>query len=100
MVIMYGSAVPGDVEPAVDLLHGDSRCKGPKGFPLFDHGVDSVAHLGMTGIGQDAPIAERARAELHVTAIPCDHAPARSGRRLLRKWPRARNSERIRGRKG
>ena len=62
-----------DIEPAVDVLEGHSGGERPEGFAHLDHGVDPVAHLGLPRIGQDAPMSERPRAELHRAAVPGDH---------------------------
>ena len=66
-----------DIEPAVDFLQRDGGRERPERFALLDHGVDPVAHFGMAGIGQDAAIAEGARAEFHRAAIPRQHAALR-----------------------
>src|SRR5262249_46724831 len=34
-------------------------------------------HFGMAGIGENAAVAERPWAELHASAIPCDHSSIR-----------------------
>ena len=53
----------------MDLLEGDGRREGAKGFAHLDHGVDAVAHFRVAGIGQDAAMPEGARAELHSAAV-------------------------------
>ena len=66
------------LKPAMRLFHRAGGREGPEGLALLDHGVDAVAHLGTPGIGQDAAIAERARAVLHAAAEPGDDAPIRN----------------------
>src|SRR5208283_513416 len=48
--------------------------KGPEGLAFFYHCIDAVAHLGMPRIGKNAAVAERARAVLHASARPRNHA--------------------------
>jgi len=63
------------LEPAIDLLDRYGWGERPERLPHFHHGVDAIAHLGMAGVGEDAPVSQRPRAELHATTIP-RHDPA------------------------
>src|SRR2546427_10112567 len=55
----------GYVEPLVYLVEGYRGGEGTERFALLHHRVDPVAHARVAWIGQDAPGAERAAAELH-----------------------------------
>ena len=61
-----------DAKPAINFLERDGGGEGAEGFALFDHGIDAVAHFGMAGVGEDAAVAEGARAEFHGTAVPSE----------------------------
>ena len=73
-----------DLKPVVHLLEGHGGGKRPEGFPLLDHDIDAVAHLGMPRIGHDAPMAQRAGPKLHFPAVPGHDLPlGNAPRRLL-----------------
>ncbi len=63
-----------DFEPVLNLLEADGGREWAEGFAHFDHRVDAVAHFGVAGIGEDAAMAEGARAELHAAAVPAEDA--------------------------
>src|SRR5690348_9690772 len=60
----------GHIEPAMSLRGCNSGGEGAKRFAFLDHRVDSVPHLEMTWVREDASIAECARPELHSSTIP------------------------------
>ena len=59
--------------PALRLDGGGER---PEVLAELDRRVDPVAHLAGARIGEDAPVAERARAELEPSLRPADHETA------------------------
>ncbi len=60
------------VEPLADLLQRHGGREGAKCLPHLDHGVDAIAHLRATRIGENAAMAERTRPEFHASAVPGD----------------------------
>src|SRR4030095_12787465 len=51
----------------------NNRSEWPKGLAKLDLGVDDVFHLRSTRIGQDAAVAEGARAPFEPSLEPADH---------------------------
>src|SRR5260370_18042825 len=66
------------IKPFVDLAQSDCRREGAEGLAHLNHRVDAGAHLWMTGIGQNTPVAKSSRPEFHPSAIPTADATLRT----------------------
>ena len=62
-----------------DPLDQDGRREGAIGLPELDLGVDDVLHVGAARVGQDAPVAQRARSPFEAALGPADHLPLFEG---------------------
>src|SRR5215813_4031406 len=66
----------GKIEEVPDAIHQDGGGEWAERFPEFDLGVDDVLHGGITGIGEDGPITERAGAPFETALEPADDLSA------------------------
>ena len=66
------------IKPLVRFFHRARGSKRTEGLALLHHSVDSVAHLRVSRIGQNAAIAQRSRTVFHASAEPCDYPSIRN----------------------
>ena len=66
-----------EAEEAAGVLHRHGRGEWPVRLAELDLRVHEVFHLGSARIGEDAAVAERARAEFEPPLGPADHLSCR-----------------------
>ena len=66
------------LEDLASPLGEHDRRERPEGLPVLDPRVEHILHLGLARVGEDAAIAERARAELGAALKPADDLPSAS----------------------
>ena len=87
--IMNGSGTASTKYSSIASTSVDGR-ERPELLAKLDLGVDDLAHVGAPRIGEDAAVAERARAPLHAALEPADDLSRREMRPPSRRTARRR----------
>src|SRR6266404_9628498 len=62
------------VKPLMNLLERDGRREGAESLAHLHHGIDTITHFRTPRVRQDAAVPQSPRPELHLSAVPGDHA--------------------------